>query len=167
MVYTYSLNMFIILILLIFNNMLLWLHKEWVAYPFSSGPSQPRDWTRVSCIAGRFFTNWAIREAWLHNSSSKIDKFYWVLLHANASVLSHSLNLCDSMDCSLPGSSVHGIFTARILEWVAMPSCCGSAQSRDWTRISCVSCIAVELFTHTHEPPGKSPMVPNHCILYH
>ena len=36
---------------------------EWVAYPFSRGSSQPRNWTRVSCIAGRFFTNWAIREA--------------------------------------------------------------------------------------------------------
>ena len=36
---------------------------EWVAYPFSSGSSQPRRWTRVSCIAGGFFTNWAIREA--------------------------------------------------------------------------------------------------------
>ena len=39
---------------------------EWVAYPFSSGSSWPRNRTRVSCIAGRFFTNWAIREApWL------------------------------------------------------------------------------------------------------
>ena len=36
---------------------------EWVAYPFSRGSSQPRNWTVVSCIAGRFFTNWAIREA--------------------------------------------------------------------------------------------------------
>ena len=35
---------------------------EWVAYPFSSGSSWPRNWTRVSCIAGRFFTNWATRE---------------------------------------------------------------------------------------------------------
>ena len=35
---------------------------EWVAYPFSSGSSWPKNWTRVSCIAGRFFTNWAIRE---------------------------------------------------------------------------------------------------------
>ena len=31
---------------------------EWVAYPFSSRSSQPRSWTGVSCIAGRFFTNW-------------------------------------------------------------------------------------------------------------
>ena len=33
---------------------------EWVAYPFSSGSSWLRNWTRVSCIGGRFFTNWAI-----------------------------------------------------------------------------------------------------------
>ena len=36
---------------------------KWVAYPFSSGSSWPRNQTRVSYIAGRFFTNWAIREA--------------------------------------------------------------------------------------------------------
>ena len=36
---------------------------EWVAYPFSSRSSQPKNWTGVSCIAGRFFTNWATREA--------------------------------------------------------------------------------------------------------
>ena len=36
---------------------------EWVAYPFSRGSSWPRNRTRVSCIAGGYFTNWAIREA--------------------------------------------------------------------------------------------------------
>ena len=36
---------------------------EWVGYPFSSGSSWPRNWTRVSCIAGGFFTNWTTREA--------------------------------------------------------------------------------------------------------
>ena len=36
---------------------------EWVTYPFSSGSSQPRNQTGASCIADRFFTNWAIREA--------------------------------------------------------------------------------------------------------
>ena len=38
---------------------------EWVAYPFSRGPSWPRNWTGVSCIVGGFFTNGAIREAQL------------------------------------------------------------------------------------------------------
>ena len=41
---------------------------EWVACPFSSGSSQPRNQIRVSCIAGGFFTNWAIREAIKVNS---------------------------------------------------------------------------------------------------
>ena len=36
---------------------------EWVAYPFYSGSSQPRNWTGVLCIAGGFFTSWATREA--------------------------------------------------------------------------------------------------------
>ena len=36
---------------------------EWVAFPFSRGSSQPRDWTQVSCIAGGFFTNWAMSKA--------------------------------------------------------------------------------------------------------
>ena len=36
---------------------------EWIGFPFSRGSSQPRDRTQVSCIAGGFFTNWAIREA--------------------------------------------------------------------------------------------------------
>ena len=39
---------------------------EWVVYPFSRGFSQSRNKTRVSCMAGRFFTNWAIREALRH-----------------------------------------------------------------------------------------------------
>ena len=46
--------------------------------------------------------------------------------------------LCDPMECSLPGSSVHGILQARILEWVAMPSSRGSSWPRDWTCISCL-----------------------------
>ena len=39
---------------------------EWVAYPFSRGSSWPRNWTGISCPVGRFFTNWAIREAHIH-----------------------------------------------------------------------------------------------------
>ena len=38
---------------------------EWVAYPFSRGSSQPRNWTGVSCIVVRFFTSWATREAFI------------------------------------------------------------------------------------------------------
>ena len=45
--------------------------------------------------------------------------------------------LCDSIDCSLLGSTVHEIFQARILEWVAISFSRGSSQPRDGTRISC------------------------------
>ena len=47
--------------------------------------------------------------------------------------------LCDPMDCSLPGSSVHEIFQARILEWVAISFSRGSSQPRDWTQVSCTA----------------------------
>ena len=39
--------------------------------------------------------------------------------------------LCDHMDCSLPGFSIHGIFQARVLEWIAISSSRGSSQPRD------------------------------------
>ena len=52
------------------------------------------------------------------------------------SVAQSCLTLCNLMDCSLPGSSVHGILQARIVEWVAMPSSRGSSQHRGWTWIS-------------------------------
>ena len=45
--------------------------------------------------------------------------------------------LCNPMDYSPPGSSVHGILQARKLKWIAMPSSRGSSQPRDWTRVSC------------------------------
>ena len=48
------------------------------------------------------------------------------------------LTLCDPMDCSLPGSSVHRIFQARILEWVAISSSRRSSPPRDYTQVSCI-----------------------------
>ena len=47
--------------------------------------------------------------------------------------------LCNLTDYSLPGSSIHGIFQARILEWVAITFSRGSSQPRDWTWISCTA----------------------------
>ena len=47
--------------------------------------------------------------------------------------------LCNSMDCSLPGFSVHGIFQARVLEWVAFSFSRGSSQCRDQTQVSCIA----------------------------
>ena len=58
------------------------------------------------------------------------------------------LILWDLRDCSIPGSSVHGILQARILEWVAMLSPRGSSQPRDRTHISYVSCIGRWVLYH-------------------
>ena len=49
------------------------------------------------------------------------------------------LILCDPMDCSPPGSSVHRILQARTLEWVAIPFSRGSSRPRDWTWVSCIA----------------------------
>ena len=57
--------------------------------------------------------------------------------------------LCDPMGCSSPGSSVHGILQARILEWVAMSSPRGSSQPRDLTCVSFISCIGRQILYHS------------------
>ena len=63
--------------------------------------------------------------------------------------LSH-VRLCDPMDCSPPGSSVHGILQARILEWVAMPFSRGSSRLKDqiWSP-------ALQAASLLSEPSGK------------
>ena len=62
---------------------------------------------------------------------------------------SHVQLLCNSTDCSSPGSSVHGILQARILEWPAVPSCRGS---RDWTHVSYIEPALASRFFTTWEP---------------
>ena len=58
--------------------------------------------------------------------------------------------LCDPMDCSPPGSSVHGTLQARILEWVTI---CFSRESSIPWNLTCVYCIRGRFFTTG--PPGK------------
>ena len=64
-------------------------------------------------------------------------------------LLNH-VQLCDPMDCSLPGSSVHGIFQARVLEWGANSSSRGSSRPRNQTWVSHITADALP-----SEPPGK------------
>ena len=54
-------------------------------------------------------------------------------------VIQLCLTLCIPMNCSLPGSSTHGILQARILEWVAIPFSRGSSCSRDQTPVYCIA----------------------------
>ena len=58
------------------------------------------------------------------------------------------LTLCDSMDCSPLGSSVHGILQVSILEWVSMTSSRASSRPRDQTHISYVSCSGRRVLYH-------------------
>ena len=58
--------------------------------------------------------------------------------------------LYDSVDCSPPGSTVHGIAQARILEWVATPSSRGSSQPSCQTHVSYVSCACKRVFGLSH-----------------
>ena len=70
----------------------------------------------------------------LHRSLNLNLKFYVYLL-----VTQSCPTLCDPVDCSPPGSSVHGILQAGILEWVAIPFSRGSSWPRDWTQVSCTA----------------------------
>ena len=87
---------------------------EWIAISSSRGSPRPSDQTCVSCI-GR-----------------------WILYTEPAGevkVAQSCPTLCDPMDGSLPGSSVHGILQTRILEWVAVPFSRESSQPRDRTQL--------------------------------
>ena len=55
--------------------------------------------------------------------------------------------LCDPVDCSPTGSSVHGLLQARILEWAAISFSRGSSQPRDWTQVSCIAGRHFNLWT--------------------
>ena len=65
-----------------------------------------------------------------------------------SSVAQWCLTLCNPMDCSSPGSSVRGIFWARILEWVAISYFRGSSQPREQTHISHISCTGRQMICH-------------------
>ena len=76
--------------------------------------------------------------------STKRRKHYYVFV---AKSLQLSLTLCDPMDCSVPGSSAHGILQARGLQWVAMTLSRGSSQPRGWTCVSLSPILAGKFFT--------------------
>ena len=101
-----------------------------------------------------FMWRWNI--SWVHSDTS--------VLKVKVKSLSR-LRLCDPMDYSLPGFSVHGIFQARILEWVAISFSRRSSRPRDWT---CVSRIVGRCFTiwATREVPTREVTSILSCILF-
>ena len=81
----------------------------------------------------------------------------WRIWHNNHSVIYNSesvtqlcLILCHPMNCSPPGSSVHEILQARILEWVAMLFYKGSSPPRDWIRVSCIADRFFTIWANRH-----------------
>ena len=62
--------------------------------------------------------------------------------------------LCDHLDCSLPGFSIHGIFQARVLEWFAISLSRGSSQPRDRTQVSHIAGRCFTLWA-TREAPNR------------
>ena len=101
------------------------------------------------CHSGRHYLYYIGKQTNLSSAPHCIPQCYlynYLLERTEVAVLvtQSCLTLCDSMYCSLPGSSVHGILQARKLEWAAIPFARGSSQpgARTW-----VSCIAGRFFT--------------------
>ena len=100
---------------------------EYLFHPLTFSLCVCLGWKWVSCrehIYGPYFFN-----SLNHSTSLKVRVL----------VTQSYPSLCDPMDCSPPGSSVHGILQARILEWIAIPLSMGSSWSRDWTWVSCIA----------------------------
>ena len=116
--------------------------------------TQLSDWTELNW---RFLISLFRLLIYLSSHQKKLEFAFIILsgfpLCMHAKSFQSCPALCNTMDCSPAGSSVHGIFQARILEWVAMPSSRGSSWARDWIRISGFSCLAGGFFTT--ESSGK------------
>ena len=109
--------------------------QKCVAILFLRGSSLPKDRNWASCIMGRFLTVWATGKLPNHQTS----------IHER--MLSHALTLCDPMDYSPPGSSVHGILQAKTLEWVAISSSRGPPWPMNQILVSCISYTSGGFFT--------------------
>ena len=97
----------------------------------------------------------------IQNPSYKMSKIYYFLIrikHVCAKSSQSCPTLCNPMDCSPPGFSVHETLQARILEWIAMPSSRGHSQPRDLTSVSYVSCVGRQILytSNTWETHNKS-----------
>ena len=75
------------------------------------------------------------------------------------------LTLCNPMNCSPPGLSVHGIFQARILEWIAIPYSRGISQPRDRTLVSCLAMQEIWVRSLGGEGPMEEGMAIHSSIL--
>ena len=75
-------------------------------------------------------------KSWLEIKCCNSDSVEENILYRPSEVTQSCPALCDPMDCSLTGSSIHGIFQSRVLEWVAISFSRWSYQPRDQTQVS-------------------------------
>ena len=114
--------------------------KYWNGLPFLPpgdrlDPGIESAYLASPALAGGFFTNCTTWEAHLIACVTVCCVL----------VAQSYLTLCDPMVCSLPGFSVHGILQAGEPEWIATPFSRGSSRSKDWTRVSCIKSINIDL----------------------
>ena len=111
---------------------------EWIAIPFCRGPSRHRDRTWVLPHYRQLLYHLSREVTQLCPTLWVLPHYRQLLYHLSCEVTQLCPTLCDPMDCSLPGSSVHGIFQAMVLEWIAISFSRWSSRPRDWTRVSCI-----------------------------
>ena len=99
-------------------------------------------------VFGRWRRKWQSTPVFLPGKSHGQKSLAGYSLCVHAKSFQSYLTLCNPMDCSPPGSSVHEILQARILEWVAMPFSRESSRPRDQTHISYISCIGRQILYH-------------------
>ena len=93
----------------------------------------------VALVSSRV-SSWSMYLTHISMSLALADGFFSIsALHIYMSVAQSCPTLCNPMDCSPLGSSVHGVFQARILEQVAISFTRGSSQPRDWSQVSCIA----------------------------
>ena len=142
---------------------------EWVAIPFSSGSSWPRDWIQFFCIAGRFFTIWA-REALLYTVPKALrNKSLCWAERDRLGVWDWHYTQCYTVLCLVMSDSLwpHGLLSARL------PCLWGFSRQEYWSGLPCSPpgalpnpgieprSPALQVESLPSEPPGK----PTHCYI--
>ena len=98
---------------------------------------------------------------WIQCRSAQCYKFVW-----ECSLTPLSPTLWNPVDWGLPGSSVHGIFQARILDWVVIPFSRGSSWPRDRTRVSCICLLLWQAYSLPLCHLGSSKYRPNSLLSF-